>query len=78
MDYDGYKLYELLKDGAETTLTHKGNTYKLRFRGEPVGSDNYLAVTNQHGKEKRFGRGPLGARVGHQADPALPPLQREG
>ena len=57
MDYDGYKLYELLKDGAETTLTHQGNTYKLRFRGEPVGSDNYLAVTNQHGKEKRFGRG---------------------
>jgi len=49
MEQDGYQLYELLKDGAETTLRHQGRTYKLRFRGKPVGSDNYLAVTNQDG-----------------------------
>jgi hypothetical protein len=57
MDYDGYQLYDLLKNGAETTLRHQGSTYTLRFRGEPVGSNNYLAVTNQDGEEKRFGRG---------------------
>jgi hypothetical protein len=57
MDYDGYQLYELLKDGAETTLTHQGSTYTLRFIGKRTGSDNYLAVTNQDGDEKRFGWG---------------------
>ncbi len=57
MDYDGYQLYQLLKDGAETTLKYRGNTYRLGFRGKPVGSDNYLAVTNQDGEEKRFGHG---------------------
>lgn len=57
MNYDGYQLYELLKDGAETTLTHQGSTYTLRFRGSPVGSDNYLAVTNEGGEEKQFGWG---------------------
>jgi len=49
MEQDGYQLYELLKDGAERTLKHQGRTYKLRFRGKPVGSNNYLAVTNQDG-----------------------------
>lgn len=57
MDHDGYQLYELLKDGAEATLKYRGNTYRLGFRGKPVGSDNYLAVTNQNGEEKRFGWG---------------------
>ncbi len=57
MDYDGYQLYELLKDGAETTLKYRGDTYRLGFRGKPVGSDNYLTVTNQDGEEKRFGWG---------------------
>jgi hypothetical protein len=57
MEQDGYQLYEQLKDGAETTLRHQGHTYKLRFRGKPVGSDNYLAVTNESGEERRFGWG---------------------
>jgi hypothetical protein len=57
MDYDGYQLYELLKDGEATTITHTGSTYTLRFVGTPVGSDNYLSVTNQDGEEKKFGWG---------------------
>ena len=57
MNYDGYQLYELLKDGAEATLTQQGRTYKLRFRGTPIGSDNYLAVTNEDGEVKKFGWG---------------------
>ncbi len=57
MDYDGYQLYELLKNGAETTLIHRGSTYTLCFRGKPIGSDNYLAVTNESGEVKRFGWG---------------------
>lgn len=57
MNYDGYHLYDLLKEGAETTLFHEGSTYKLRFVGNPVGSNNYLAVTNHNGEEKRFGWG---------------------
>jgi hypothetical protein len=57
MEYDGYQLYELLKNGAETTLTQQGRSYKLRFRGTPVGSENYLAVTNEDGEVKKFGWG---------------------
>jgi hypothetical protein len=57
LNYDGYHLYNLLKDGAETTLFHEGSTYKLLFRGTPFGSDNYLAATNQDGEEKKFGWG---------------------
>jgi len=57
VEYDGYQLYELLKDGAETTLTQQGRRYKLRFRGTPVGSENYLAVTNEDGEVKKFGWG---------------------
>ena len=54
---DGYELYEQLKDGAETALSHKGSTYKLRFGGERTGSSNFLAVTNEAGEVKRFGWG---------------------
>jgi hypothetical protein len=57
MEYDGYQLYELLKNGDETTLTRQGLTYKLRFKGTPIGSNNYLAVTNEDGEVKRFGWG---------------------
>jgi hypothetical protein len=57
MDYDHYKIYELLKDGEATTITHKGTTYTLRFMGTPVGSDNYLSVVDGRGQEKRFGWG---------------------
>ena len=57
MEYDGYQLYELLKDGAEATLTQQGRSYKLRFRGTPVGSENHLAVTNEDGEVKKFGWG---------------------
>ena len=57
MKYDGYELYELLKDGEATTLEHEGETYTLQFVGQRVGSDNYLLVTNGRGEEKRFGWG---------------------
>ena len=57
MEYDGYQLYELLKNGAEATLTQQGRSYKLRFRGTPVGSENHLAVTNEDGEVKKFGWG---------------------
>jgi len=57
MDYDGYQLYELLKDGEATTITHEGSTYTLRFMGTPIGSDNYLSVVDCRGQEKRFGWG---------------------
>ena len=57
MDYDGYQLFELLKNGDEATISHRGNSYKLRFIGRPVGSDNYLSVTDRRGQEKRFGWG---------------------
>lgn len=57
MDYDGYQLYELLKDGAETTISHKGETYTLRFIGDKTGSDNYLSVRDGRGQERRFGWG---------------------
>jgi hypothetical protein len=57
MDYNGYQLYELLKEGATTTINHKGSTYTLCFKGRPTGSDNYLSVKNPLGQEKRFGWG---------------------
>jgi hypothetical protein len=57
MDYDGYQLYELLKDGEATTLTHEGETYTLKFVGQKTGSDNYLLVRDCRGEEKRFGWG---------------------
>jgi len=57
MDCDGYQLYELLKNGETATITHKGNAYTLRFIGKPVGSDNYLSVTDRRGRERRFGWG---------------------
>lgn len=57
MDYDGYQLYDLLKNGEATTIAHKGSTYTLRFMGQPWGSDNYLSVVNGRGQEKRFGWG---------------------
>lgn len=57
MDYDGYQLYDLLKDGKEATINHQGNTYTLRFVGQPTGSENYLLVKDRRGQEKRFGWG---------------------
>ncbi len=57
MKYDGYELYELLKEGKATTLEHEGETYTLQFVGQKTGSDNYLLVRNSKGEEKRFGWG---------------------
>ena len=57
MDYDGYQLYELLKDGEATTIAHGGSAYTLRFMGEPTGSNNYLSVVDGRGQQKRFGWG---------------------
>jgi hypothetical protein len=57
MGYDGYQLYELLKNGEASTITHTGSTYTLRFMGTPIGSDNYLSVVDCRGQEKRFGWG---------------------
>jgi hypothetical protein len=57
MDYDCYQLYDLLKDGAAATITHKGSAYTLRFEGRPAGSNNYLSVTDRRGQQKRFGWG---------------------
>lgn len=57
MDYDGYHLYERIKDGEATTISHRGSTYTLRFEGSPTGSDNYLSVTDRRGQQKRFGWG---------------------
>ena len=57
MDYDGYQLFELLKNGEATTISHKGTTYTLHFMGTPVGSDNYLSVVDSRGQERRFGWG---------------------
>lgn len=57
MEYDGYQLYELLKNGQPTTLSHNGSTYTLCFVGQKVGSDNYLSIRDVDGQEKRFGCG---------------------
>jgi hypothetical protein len=57
MDYEGYKLYELLDDGEAHTITHNGETYTLRFVGERIGSESYLSALDSHGQEKRFGWG---------------------
>ena len=57
MSYDGYHLYDLLKDGEATTITHSGETYTLKFVGEATGWNNYLLVTDRRRQEKRFGWG---------------------
>jgi hypothetical protein len=57
MEHNGYTLYDLLKDGAETTITHNGTTYTLRFVGQKTGSDNYLLVKDGRGQEKKYGWG---------------------
>jgi len=57
MDYDGYKLFELLDDGEAHTITHNGETYTFQFMGERIGDENYLSVLNGRGQEKRFGWG---------------------
>jgi hypothetical protein len=46
MNLDGYELYEQLKNGEPVVLAHKETQYRLQFVGEPVGSDNYLLVSD--------------------------------
>ena len=65
MDYDGYKLFELLDDGEAHTITHNGETYTLRFMGERIGSESYLSVLDGRGQEKRFGWGWGSEQVFH-------------
>ena len=56
MNLDGYELYEQLKNGEPVVLAHKETQYRLQFVGKPVGSDNYLLVTDGN-KSKRYGWG---------------------
>lgn len=57
MSTDGYQLYEKLKNGEETTTTHNGETYTLKFVGEATGGNNYLLVSDRRGQTRRFGWG---------------------
>jgi hypothetical protein len=56
MNLDGYELYEQLKNGEPVVLAHKETQYRLQFVGKPVGSDNYLLVTDGN-KSNRYGWG---------------------
>ena len=46
MNLDGYQLYEQLKNGEPVVLAHRDTEYRLQFVGTPVGSRNYLLVTD--------------------------------
>jgi hypothetical protein len=56
MNLDGYELYEQLKNGEPVVVAHRNTEYRWQFVGEPVGSDNYLLVTDGN-KSNRYGWG---------------------
>ena len=56
MNLDGYQLYEQLKNGEPVVLAHSGTEYRLQFVGKPVGTNNYLLVTDGK-KSNKYGWG---------------------
>ena len=56
MNLDGYELYEQLKNGEPVVVAHRNTDYRWQFVGKPVGSDNYLLVTDGK-KSNRYGWG---------------------
>ena len=52
-----YNLYELLKDGEPVDVEQEKETYTFKFMGEAVGTNNYLSVTDNKKRERKFGWG---------------------
>ena len=52
--HDGYSLYEQLKYGQSTVLTHKGTPYRFQFRGATTGHNNWLEVFDNKGASKTY------------------------
>lgn len=65
---DGYRLYGLLRDGNPVEVAYEDQTYTFVFMGVPVGSNNYLSVTDRSGEQKRYGRGWGSEQVWHALD----------
>ena len=55
--HDSYTLYPLLSNGDEVQVEHEGIIYSFQFKGNKIGSENFLLVKNPEGEEKKFGWG---------------------
>ena len=56
-NYDGYQLFEALEDGRPIEVSIQGARYRLQFEGDRYGGTNLLLVTNEGGKQRRYGWG---------------------
>ena len=54
---DGYKLFEWLDAGDPIEITVKATRYNLHFQGDRFGGNNLLLVTNEDGKQRKYGWG---------------------
>jgi len=54
---DGYKLFERLDAGDPVEITVKRVRYCLQFQGVRYGGNNFLLVTDQDGKQRKYGWG---------------------
>lgn len=52
--YDGYRLFDRLKHGDASCLTHRGSTYRFQFRGPTVGRGSWLEVFDSKGASRRY------------------------
>jgi len=55
--HDSYTLYPLLSIGEEVPVEFGGIIYRFQFKGNKVGSENFLLVKNPEGEEKKSGWG---------------------
>ena len=55
--HDSYTLYPLLSNGEEVPVELDGVIYTFQFKGNRIGSENFLLVKNSAGEEKKFGWG---------------------
>ena len=54
---DGYRLFDLLRDGNPYEVPLNGKIYRMQFVGLKYGSNNHLQVTHPDGTVGKFGWG---------------------
>ena len=54
---DGYKLFERLDAGDPVEITVQSTRFNLQFHGDRFGGNNLLLVTNENGKQRKYGWG---------------------
>ena len=54
---DGYQLFERLDAGDPVQITVQSTRFNLQFHGDRFGGNNLLLVTNENGKQRKYGWG---------------------